>query len=344
MDSIRTDSAAHVALRQRWKGQRGRLEVRYLTATDVDGTGWWWHAERMVPIDPAADIQEHGWLARYPAVHIGGQPELVRFAATAADLDQETGILAGQSDGWSWELTIEDAALDATRSPMFTFPRWLWDRELLPGAQVVDRPRLGVQGAVTSPDGITCDVHAAGARAHIYSHGSAPLWSWLHAELDPECLLEVVSASPHLPGPIHVPPRTFAVLRMAGRDFPRNTLGGAMMSRATLALPQWYCSVAVGDGLRIEIEVHQPFERSLQLAYPNPDGAGRWCTNSCTADCLVQLHRRRAGRWHVERTWELDGIAHSEVGGATAFAALPVCEFAPASTRDDAALREAVAQ
>src|SRR5689334_13066887 len=64
-----------VAGRPRWRGQPGRLEVHYLTATDHEtGAGVWLHHEVVAP--PTGDAYAHGWLTTFPA---DGPPTCTRF-------------------------------------------------------------------------------------------------------------------------------------------------------------------------------------------------------------------------------------------------------------------------
>jgi hypothetical protein len=54
-----------LALLPRWRGQRGHLEVHYLTATDgATGTGLWLHHEVVAPT--AGEPYVHGWVSTFP--------------------------------------------------------------------------------------------------------------------------------------------------------------------------------------------------------------------------------------------------------------------------------------
>src|SRR2546428_218558 len=78
----------------------------------------------------------------------------------------------------SWDLTG-----NASGTPLFTFPRWAWEREALPGAQIVPVPSALFHGTVRHGGRVIPLAGAPGATARVYGHGNAQLWAWLHADL-----------------------------------------------------------------------------------------------------------------------------------------------------------------
>ncbi len=300
----------------RWRGQPGRLEVWYATATDeATGTGVWVHHEIVAP-DDGAPAYGHGWLAAFPP---DAPPVVERFGArpvhpvrpgdawlqvdgTRAAAGAMTGHAGTASWDWSWANTAP---------PLLTFPQWAWDAELLPAAQVVPAPRATVTGPVTV-GGLRLDLHASGGVAHIYGHGNAERWGWLHADLGDGDLLEIVSAVSRRRWLSSLPPLAFVQLRVAGRDWPRDPLLAGAMFRTRLGLPQWTVTGVVGDR-RLHVRVTQPPQRCVAVDYTDPDGATAVCTNTERADVEVVLQRWRR-RWRVEREWTLTGTAHAEVG------------------------------
>ncbi|MZE54179.1 hypothetical protein GTY86_23490, partial [Streptomyces sp. SID5770] len=59
-------SASQSFMASRWKGEAGRTEVWYTTATDpATGTGLWLHHELVAPTDGTAPYA-HGWAAVFP--------------------------------------------------------------------------------------------------------------------------------------------------------------------------------------------------------------------------------------------------------------------------------------
>ncbi|MFI9810047.1 hypothetical protein ACIHEJ_38095 [Streptomyces sp. NPDC052301] len=310
-------------LAPRWRGERGRTEVWYTTITDPDtGSGLWLHHELVAPAD-GSEPYAHGWAAVFPK---HGPVRHARFGP-ARWTDEKSGFSTGgvvvrpgrltgsAADGaLRWDLRERPMA-----GPLFTFPRWAWNRSLLPAAQMLPAARSGYDGTF-GYDGTTLTLSAApGASARIYGHGSARRWAWLHADLGAGDVLEVVAAVSTRPGLRRLPPLVFLRLRHHGRCWPRrperSAVGwaGAGRFRARIGLPTW--TVTGRAGLRrIRVEVTQPADRTLTLDYTDPDGRHATCRNSERADAHVLLERRRFGRWRSEAEWTLDGTAHAEVG------------------------------
>jgi hypothetical protein len=298
----------------RWRGQAGRLEVWYATVTDAaSGTGVWVHHEVVAPVQ--GDPFSHGWATvfepdRPPVLERFGpvSPEVARggdvFAAGPVRAGR--GRATGAAGSLAWDLAGAGGG-----PPLFTFPRWAWQREALPGAQLVVDPGARWSGQVEVA-GRRVAVDGPGALAHIYGHGNAERWAWLHADLDEDTCLEVVTAVSRRPGLRRLPPLGFVQLRRAGRDWPRSSLAAAPLLRARIALPDWRIAGIVGRQ-RLRVGVHLPPGESVAVDYADPDGAPAVCTNSERADATV-LVERWSGRWRTQHRWSLRGTAHAEVG------------------------------
>ena len=292
--------------RPRWSGQRHRLEVWYATFTDLaTGDGYWLHHEVVAPTDEDARPYAHGWLSVFPTA---GAPSTQRFGPSppgeegwfsAGDVLVEEGLLRGPS----WDLAFEDRG-----SPLYTFSKVAWDRELLPAAQIVPYPTATFRGRV----GDTEISAGQGALARIYGHGSAERWAWLHADLGDGEVIEVVAAAPRRRGPVRLRPLPVVQLRMGGQDRPRQPIVIALVGRAHLALPEWHITI-YGWRRRLRVSVVIPPERSVALTYVDPDGSTCTCTNSERASAEVTLEAYKGG-WRIERHWSLDGTAHAELG------------------------------
>src|ERR1700756_3292556 len=116
------DDEMRSAAAPRWRGKAGRLEVWYATLSD-----------------PLTRTERFG-------------PEPTRPAAGAAWFDAAGGRvsqekLTGRAGSLAWELSWKDAG-----TPLWTFPRAAWERELLPGAQVVLAPTAEFTGSLTVAD------------------------------------------------------------------------------------------------------------------------------------------------------------------------------------------------
>ncbi len=303
-----------LAARPRWRGQRDRLEVWYATATDsATGSGYWIHGEVVSPT--SGRPYARGWLATFP---VNGTPAIAHFGPHEPRLSDEALFAAGDvvidADGTrgsagdsKWDLRWRGAG-----SPLWTFPRWAWNRELLPGAQVLATPAATLSGTITSCE-ISVPVSGNGGLAHIYGHGNAQRWGWLHADLGGGAVLELVTAVSRRGVLRRLPPLAFLRIRVPGRlDWPRDPLLAAPFLRSRVELPRWTVAGVVGRR-RVRIEVSQPEERCVRVPYTDPDGAPATCVNTERADATVVIERW-SGEWRPEYEWQLHGTAHAEVG------------------------------
>lgn len=302
----------------RWDGTPGRLEVWYASLTDpATGTGVWLHHELVAPTADGAPYL-HGWAAVFPS---DAPPRVERFGplhvAAPGDTDHwfasdqavvGPGRMAGRAGAITWDLTHRDPG-----PPLYTFPAYVWHRQLLPSSQVVPSPTAEFAGRLTlGDDTITLD-GATGGIARIHGHGNAHRWGWLHADLGGGDVLEVVAAVGRRPVLRPLPPVAFAQLRTGGRDWPSDPLVAALGSRVRLDLPRWYATVRTPTR-RLRVGVRVPPAAAVTLEYRDPDDAVAWCTNSCRADAEIRLEHRHGRRWQVEQRWSLRGTAHAEFG------------------------------
>ncbi|HXX90205.1 MAG TPA: hypothetical protein VEI83_08290 [Acidimicrobiales bacterium] len=306
-------------LAPRWRGQPGRLEVWYATVSDpTSHTGFWLHQELVSPVQGGAFV--HGIVTAFPAkgapVVARYGPEPVPAARPAGQIPAAGGVvfdpprLTGHVGSVAWDLRLDDPGTPG----LFTFPAWAWEREALPAAQVVPVPSAPCAGSITV-DGTFLELteDARGDVAHIYGHGNAERWGWLHAELGRGDVLEVVSAVGRSPGLNRMPPLTFLQLRLGGTDWPRDPLLAAPLWRAELGLPTWRLAGTLGRW-RLRMQATLPDTHSVAVQYADPDGDTVTCTNSELADAEIVLERRTGRRWEVAEHWQLRRCAHSEIG------------------------------
>lgn len=300
------DNELASATRPRWQGTPNRLEVWYATLSDpASGAGLWVHYETVAPTVGAA--YGHGWATWFPP---DGPPRTERFGphpaepATGATWFAIPGAHVGPADitghagTLRWALTWAD-----NHRPLWTFPRVAWERELLPGAQVVFAPTARFSGTLTV-GGATQPVDGwRGAVSHIYGHGNARRWGWLHADLGGGDVLEVVTAVSHLPGLRRLSPTAFVRFRIDGADWPRFGLP-ALRMRTTLGVRHWQLAGRIGRRA-VLIRVDQPENRCVSLGYTDPDGGAAVCTNTLQSDIHVEVGDRR---------WSVAGTGHAEVG------------------------------
>ncbi|MFD4230946.1 hypothetical protein [Streptomyces sp. NPDC058545] len=302
----------------RMTGRPGRLEVWYATLTDPrTGTGVWIHHEVVAPRhgDPA---RAHGWISVFPP---DGPPVTERFGVPDSPpphgeayfevpgVRATPQLLEGTAGAITWRLTVTGGG-----EPLYTFPRWSWQRELLPAAQIVPAPDAIFDGELVVGERRFTLSDAVGGVARIAGHGNAQRWAWLHAGLGGGDVLEVVAAVARRPTMRWLPPLPMLQLRIGGTDWPRDPLLTAPLLRARIGLPAW--SVAGGTARRrVRIDVTQDPADCVSLSYTDPDGATATCTNTerATVDVIVE---RRTGlhRFEVEHRWHLDRTGHAEVG------------------------------
>ncbi len=316
---------ARAYLPSRWRGQPGRLEVWYTTLTDpATGTGFWLHHELVAP-SGGQRAYTHGWVAVFPP---DGAPVMARFGPqpwrapgggavfVCGDVVMTPTALRGAAGAghngrtqFAWDL-----AANASGAPLFTFPRWAWEREALPGAQIVPVPSAVFAGTVRHNGASIRLAGAPGASARIYGHGNAHRWAWLHADLGGGDVCEVVAATSARPGLRKLPPLPLVRLRVGGRDWPPgDPILHSARFIARIRLPTWTV-LGMARGHRIRIQVTQPPERTLAVSYTDPDGSTAVCRNTERADAVITLQRRTAHGWQAQRQWRLDATAHAEVG------------------------------
>ena len=267
------------------------------------------HCETVAPVAGAA--YAHGWVTRFPA---GGPPCTERFGpepvqpATGPAWFDAAGVrvaperLRGRAGSIAWDLSWRDSA-----APLWTFPRAAWERELLPGAQVVFAPTADFTGSLI----VGADTHRVdgwrGGVAHIYGHGNAKRWGWVHADLGGGDVVEVVTAVSHKPGLRRLAPMAFVRCRIDGKDWPASPLRGLLPSlrmRTTLGVRHWQLEGRIG-GRKVLIRVDQPADRCVSLQYTDPDGGTAVCTNTEQADIHIDID---------DRHWSVLGTGHAEVG------------------------------
>jgi hypothetical protein len=305
-----------LAAAPRWRGAAGRLEVWYATLSDpLTRAGLWIHGETVAPTH-GRDPYAHGWATWFAP---DAPPYTERFGpvpaqpAAGAGWFDAGGVrvgpdgLNGQAGALAWDVSFTDAG-----KPLWTFPRAAWERELLPGAQVVIAPTADFTGSLTTGDTARRVDGWRGALAHIYGHGNAKRWGWIHADLGDGDVLEVVTAVSHKPGLRRLAPMAFIRFRIDGKDWPASLLPSLRM-RTTLDLGHWQLTGRIGRR-EVSIRVDQPEERCVSLQYTDPDGATAVCTNTEQADIHIEISHREGRDRIVDHRWSVLGTGHAEVG------------------------------
>jgi hypothetical protein len=274
----------------------------------------WVHHEVVAPTD--GDAYAHGWAALFPPdapptyERLGPRPPEPQadddwFRIGGATLTATSA--RGVAGGLAWDLTWT-----ADADPLWTFPRWVWQRHVLPAAQVVPTPTTRISGTAAGQP-----FDGTGGVAHIYGHGNAQRWVWLHADLGQGDVLEIVAATARRRGLRALPPLPLVQLRhqahAGGRDWPRDPLAAALLFRAHIDTDGFRVSGTVGRR-RLRVEAALPADRCVVIGYTDPDGATATCQNTERADVQVRVDRLSAGGGREERTWSLNGTGHAEIG------------------------------
>ncbi|KAA1251240.1 hypothetical protein F0Q45_05350 [Mycobacterium simiae] len=294
----------------RWRGKAGRLEVWYATLSDPrTRAGLWVHCETVAPSngDPP---YAHGWTTWFPPDDpprterfgpVAAEPALGAAWFDAAGARVALEELSGRAGSLAWQLSWKH-----TGTPLWTFPRVAWERELLPGAQVVLAPTGDFTGSLTVGDTTHSVAGWGGAVAHIYGHGNAKRWGWIHADLGGGDVLEAVTAVSHKPGLRKLAPLAFVRFRIDGKDWPASarSILPSLRMRTTLGVRHWQLEGRIG-GRDVLIRVDQPPQRCVSLQYTDPDGGKAVCTNTEQADIYIEIDKRR---------WSVVGTGHAEVG------------------------------
>ncbi len=202
---------------------RGWIVFDATLSDPLTRAGLWIHGETVAPTDNGAPYA-HGWASWFPPDGPPGTerfgPEPTQPAAGAAWFDA-TGLrvgpdgVTGRAGSLAWDLSWSDSS-----RPLWTFPRVAWERGLLPGAQVVIAPTTDFAGSLTVGGTVVRVDGWRGALAHIYGHGNAERWGWIHADLGDGDVLEVVSAVSRRPGLRWLAPLAFIRFRIDGKDWP----------------------------------------------------------------------------------------------------------------------------
>lgn len=300
--------------RPRWRGERGRIEVWYATFSASDGTGYWVHHETVAPTALDGAPYGHGWAAVFPS---DAAPVVARFGPEpvapgpegawfrAGGVEFAPGRMIGAAGPLLWDLSFADSD-----PPLYTFGRALWQRELLPGAQIVPWPRARVQGTVCL-GAFEHAIDTSAGIARIYGHGNAERWCWLHADLGDGGVLELVSAVPRRAGFRRLPPRAMVQLRQPGEpDWPASPILGAARFATRIESMRFTIAGTVGRR-RLQVEVTLPVERCVTLEYRDPDGATATCTNTERAHAAIVVEDPHGAG---SRRWTLAGTAHAEIG------------------------------
>src|SRR5262249_10196289 len=157
---------------------------------------------------------------------------------------------------------------------------------LLPGAQVVLAPTADFSGTLTVGQETRQMDGWRGAGAHIYGHGNAKRWGWIHADLGNGDALEAGPAGSHKPGLGLLAPLAVVRFRIDGKDWPASPLPSLRM-RTTLGVQHWQLEGRIG-AREVLIRVDQPPDRCVSLGYTDPDGGKAVCTNTEQADIHIE--------------------------------------------------------
>jgi hypothetical protein len=311
----------------RFRGQKGRYEVWYLTLNHrASQTGAWIRYVIEAPLGSPARAEL--WFAhfdgdgetvamnqRHPIASLSCEREPFRIAIDEAELGhgRARGELAGDGHQVSWNLWWTPAEHSLRLLPSVLYRGGgLGDTTFLCPTQ-----RASVSGVI-EVDGrrYVCD-HEPGGQSHLWGRRHAAAWAWGHATDfagSPDASLEVLTACLDKLGR-RLPPLTVLSLALDGERLSWNRFRDTLSTSGKFATGRFQFS-GEHRGVRVEGEFSCRPDDMVLAEYEDPDGRAVYCANSEIADLRVTVYRRgRGGRMLEDRRLVAPRAGHFEVGG-----------------------------
>jgi hypothetical protein len=308
----------------RWRGERGRYEVWFLTASDPSrGAGYWIRYTIRAPV--AGPPEPRLWFAAFdredpsrtfgintPVAHDDLRVHRDRFEVEMGEAAISSGRATGTIDGGGhlvrWDLAFP------TGGPSFRIlPDLLYRRGVAPTHPYSPNPDVALEGIVEI-DGDARSVDGIPAhQGHLFGSRHAERWAWAScASFDENgAAFQALSAQSRR-GPVRTPFLTFGGIRLRGRWV---RLRGAARRR-DWGLGWWRLGLE-GGGLRVEGEVRARPEVMVRARYLDPNDTPRFCHNSEVSSCRLTVWERRPGGWQIAARLRSDGTTHAEWAGRT---------------------------
>jgi hypothetical protein len=308
----------------RWRGERGRYEVWFLTLSDpARRAAYWIRYTLRAPV--AGPPEPHVWFAAFslddPGATFGINrllpPEELRLARDRFEVGMggseiRSGHAVGEIRGAGHEVRW-DIDLPPEGATFRLLPGTLYRGNLAPTKPMAPDPDLRATGTIEIDGEARTLDDLPGQQGHVFGTRHAERWAWAacNAFEDDGVVFQAVSAQGRR-GPFLTPFFTLAGLRLGGRWI---RLRG-VARRRDWGLGWWRISL-VGKRHRLDGEITGDPAAMVRARYLDPDDTPRWCHNSEVASCRLTLWERRAGGWHAAADLTSEGTTHAEWAGRT---------------------------
>lgn len=308
----------------RWRGERGRYEVWFLTASDPTGrAGYWLRYTIRAPV--AGPPEPRLWFAAFDredpsrtfGINAPVAPDDLRLRRDRFEVEMGGAVIAsgratGAIDGGGhrvrWDLAFP------TGGPSFRLlPDLLYRRGLAPTHPLSPNPDVALEGTIEIDGDVRSLDGARAQQGHLVGSRHAERWAWASCSSFEEdgVAFQVLSAQSRR-GPVLTPFLTFGGIRLGGNWI---RLRGAARRREW-GLGWWRIGL-VGRGYRVEGEVRAEPQAMVRARYLDPDDTPRFCHNSEVSSCSLTVWERRPGGWQVAARLRSDGTTHAEWAGRT---------------------------
>lgn len=326
--------------RMRWdRRKRDFMEVWYATANHrPSGAGVWFRYTITAPKDQPAYCEL--WAFHFDPNGKSSFAAKDRFPIDrlGSSNGRDDGALVRIGDAWLSDTHLEGRIVRADRSIEWSLDFTPFDGcfQHIPEAlrarvekrvSTVCSPNLSVPffGTVkVDGDEFNFDGEL-GCQSHRWGRKHSDTWSWAHCstfEDDADAIFEGLAARASI-GSVPAPTTTLLFLRYEGMDLAFNDLKWALRAKSRYELPTWAFGARNAD-FKIAGAGRATVDRFVQVAYADPDGSPRFCTNSEIADLAVEIYRREGSTWRHHGSLTALRTAHLEFGRREPFPELPV--------------------
>lgn len=310
-----------------WRGpaHRGHYEVWYLTIHDpVTRRAFWLRHTLHAPTDGRPG---HAALWAFSFEPGGkGVQAIDRFALESFQDRSPGGLELGPAryapllargevgegaNRIAWDLVLEPGPFGAFRH----VPPKLY-RVRLAGS-LVSTPAMSfaVSGTIEAGGVKTRLDRATGEQGHVFGRRHADRWAWAHVHRfeDEDGALEAVSAQVRKLG-VLIPPASALCLDTANEGrLAWNRTRELWTTRSRFELGRWELDARSGD-VRVKVAIHAPHDAFISVEYEDPSGERVYCNHAEHADAEVEVYRRDAGDWRLQRRHVSKGTTAFEVG------------------------------
>jgi hypothetical protein len=308
----------------RWRGERGRYEVWFLTASDPTGrVGYWLRYTIRAPV--AGPPEPRLWFAAFDrddpsrtfGVNAAVAPDRLRLRRdrfevemgdSIIELGRATGTIEGGGHRVRWDL-----AFPAGGPSFRPLPDLLSRRGLAPTLPFSSNPDTALEGTIEIDGDVRRLDRVPAQQGHLFGSRHAERWAWASCSSfqGDGVAFQALSAQSRR-GPLITPFLTFGGIRLGDRWVRLRGAG----RRRDWGLGWWRIGL-VGRAYRVEGEVRAEPQAMVRARYLDPDDTPRYCHNSEVSSCRLTVWERRPGGWQLAARLRSDGTTHAEWAGRT---------------------------